>query len=148
MEKEKLKNKLIGFQREIVSLTQSLSEKKRLIEEKEDQYCLELISIIDSFENIFNNLASNETDLDKTSKRVIKSCRAVYRKTSRMLEKKGINKIEFPTNKAQPGLCKIIETQSNTELEEGTIIAIVKNGYQKGKSVLRAAEVITISNRQ
>lgn len=145
--KQKLKNKIIAFQQKIISLTQSQEEKDKQFNALEKQYALELIEIIDAFESIFNNLATKESALDKTSKRVIKSCRSVYRKTLRILEEKEINQMEFLDNQAQVGLCKIIETQSNPELKDGHIIAIVKNGYQQKDRIIRVAEVITVSNK-
>jgi len=156
MKKQQLKDKLIGFQKEIVSLTQKLNKRKRLLEEKELQDTLELISIIDSFENIFNALdtkgnntnSDNQQAINKTSKRVIKSCRAIYRKATRILEDKGINKIEFADKKAQPGLCKIIDTQADLHQQDGSIVEIVKNGYCRDKQIIRTAEVITVLNTE
>ncbi len=153
MKKQQLKDKLIGFQKKIISLTQELNEKERLFEEKQQHNYLELISIVDSFENIFNTLDSKEKtpgdkNPDKTSNRVIKSCRAVYRKTMRILEDKQVKKIEFFDNKAQPGLCRIIETQIDLNKEEGSIVQIVKNGYKKDSRIIRTAEVITIANHK
>ncbi len=147
MKKQQLKNKLIRFQKDILSLTQELNNNKRLLEEKEQQNNLELISLIDSFENIFNSLdASNSNELDKRSKRVIKSCRSIYRKTNRILESKGVNRIEFTDNQAQPGLCKIIETTTDLTKQNGSIVEIIKNGYHKDKQIIRSAEVITTLN--
>lgn len=152
MSKQILKDKLIEFQQKILSLTQIINDKERDCTENERQNTLELIAIIDSFENIFNSLDNKEKNnmdetLNKSSRRAIKSCRAVYRKTMRMLDEKGVIKIEFADNIAQPGLCKIIETQTDLTKEEGTIIEIIKNGYQQGEQIIRAAEVITIANR-
>jgi len=151
MNKQAVKKKLIEFQQKILSLMQIVSDKERECTDHELQNNLDLIAIVDSFENIFNSLdnkAANNAgeELNKSSRRAIKSCRAVYRKTRRLLEEKDIIKIHFEDNIAQPGLCKIIETQTDVTQEEGTIIEIIKNGYQKGEQIIRVAEVITIAN--
>lgn len=156
MKKQQLKIKLINFQKEIVSLTQTINKQQREFEEKEQEHNLELISLIDSFENIFNTLEAkeqacgkneiNEDNLNKTRRKVIKSCHRIYRKISRILDDKGVNKIEFSDNKAQPGLCKILETQTDSGKEDGDIVEIIKDGYKKNNQVIRIAEVTTIAN--
>jgi len=146
MNKQILKNKLIEFQKKILSLKQEAQGKEKACAETEMQNNLDLIALIDSFENIFNHIDNKQDDLNKSSRKAIRSCRAVYRKTQRILEDKDIIVIQFADNRAQPGLCKIIETQSDPEKEGGTIIEIIKNGYQKGEQIIRPAEVITIAN--
>lgn len=156
MKKQQLKIKLINFQKEIVSLTQTINKQQREFEEKEQEHNLELISLIDSFENIFNTLEAkeqacekneiNEDNLHNTRRKVIKSCHRIYRKISRILDDKGVNKIEFSDNKAQPGLCKILETQTDSGKEDGDIVEIIKDGYKKNNQVIRIAEVTTIAN--
>ena len=153
MNKLALNNKLINFQKKILSLTQDVESRERAVIEKELQNNLDLIAIIDSFENIFNSLDSKEKNtreesLNKSSRKAIKSFRAVYRKTTRILEDKGVVVIQFSDNIAQPGLCKIIETRTDPEKEEGSIIEIIKNGYQNGEKIIRPAEVITIANHE
>ena len=153
MKKQLLKNKLIEFQLEIVALRQQLNDKDNLLQKNKRHSSLTLIELIDSFENIFvtldNKLSSeniNEEQVNKTNTRGIKSCRAVLRKIKRNLEDDGINIIELADNIAQPGLCKIVETQRDTHHENGFIIEIVKDGYQRGENVIRPSEVITVSN--
>ena len=60
MNKQILKNKFIEFQQEIISLTQIINDKERDCTENERQNILELIAIIDSFENIFNSLDNSQ----------------------------------------------------------------------------------------
>lgn len=156
MKKQQLKIKLINFQKEIVSLNQSINGQQQTFEKKEQDNYLELIALVDSFENIFNTLEAkeqacekNEIDvqsLNKSRIKVIKSCRRIYHKITRILNDHGVNKIEFPDNTAQPGLCKILDTYSDSCRKEGDIIDIVKNGYKKNDKIIRIAEVTTIAN--
>jgi len=146
MNKQTLKNKFIEFQKKILSLKQDVHSREKACAEAELQNNLDLIALIDSFENIFNHLDNKEDELNKSSRKAIKSCRAVYRKTLRILEDKDIVVIQFADNTAQPGLCKVIATQSDPEKKDGTIVEIIKNGYQKGERIIRPAEVITIAN--
>ena len=141
---ERLKNKLIGYQTEIIELNQTLQAERKISEEQQERLFLELFAVLDACENIFNNMAEKEETLDKSSRRMLKSFRAVYRKLLRLLEEQGVERIEFPDGKGAIGLCKVLETRPVAEREEGEIIAIVRSGYRSKKRILRPAEVITV----
>nr|VFK79394.1 MAG: molecular chaperone GrpE [Candidatus Kentron sp. SD] len=143
-EKRRLFEKLIAFQQRIIALEADLLEEKREASKKEEKMFLELCVVLDSFENIFNAMAEKEETLDKGTRRMLKSFRAVYRKLIRLLEAHGIKQIEFPNGKSEIGLCKIVETRPEAGREAGEIIAIVRNGYQSREQVLRPAELITV----
>jgi len=141
---ERLKNKLIGFQTEIIELNQTLQAERKRGEEQQERLFLELFAVLDAFENIFNSMTEKEETLDKSSQRMFKSFRAVYRKLLRLLEEQGVERIEFPNGKSVIGLCKVLETRPVAEREEGEIIAVVRSGYRSKKRILRPAEVITV----
>nr|VFK54948.1 MAG: molecular chaperone GrpE [Candidatus Kentron sp. TUN]VFK55862.1 MAG: molecular chaperone GrpE [Candidatus Kentron sp. TUN]VFK61895.1 MAG: molecular chaperone GrpE [Candidatus Kentron sp. TUN] len=144
VKKQRLFDKLIEFQQKIIGLEGSLLEEKKNASERENEIFLELCAVLDSFENIFNTIAEKDETLDKGSRRMLKSFRAIYRKLLRLLEAYGVKQIEFPDGKSKVGLCKIIETRPEIGREEGDIIAIIRNGYQSREQVLRPAEVITV----
>ena len=144
MTKERLKNKLIGFQTEIIGLGQAIQAEQKRSEEQQERLLLELFTVLDACENIFNNMAEKEETLDKSSRRMLKSFRAVYRKLLRLLEEQDVEKIEFPDGKSVIGLCRVLETRPVAEREEGEIITVVRSGYRSKKRVLRPAEVITV----
>ena len=108
---------------------------------------LELMLVLDAFENIFKNLEEKETTFEKSMRRGLKSFKGIQRKIIRILEERGVEKIEFPDGKAVIGLCQVVETRAIDGPEEGEIIAIVRNGYRRGDRVLRPAEVITVTHR-
>ncbi len=143
MTKERLKNKLIGFQTEVIELSQALQEERKRGEEQQERLFLELFSVLDAWENIFNNMVEKEDALEKSSRRMLKSFRALYRKLLRLLEDQGVERIEFPDGISVIGLCKVVETRPVAEREEGEIIDIVRSGYRLKKRILRPAEVIT-----
>ena len=59
-----------------------------------------------------------------------------------------IVKMEFPENKARMDYCKIVDTRQEPELDNETIVSVVKNGYvnRQDGTVVRKAEVITVLN--
>ena len=144
MTKARLKDKLIGFQTEIIELSQTLQTERKRGQEQQERLFLELFEVLDACENIFNNMADKEETLDKSSRRMLKSFRAVYRKLLRLLEEQGVQMIEFQDGMCTIGLCKVLETRPDADREEGEIIAVVRNGYRSKQRVLRPAEVITV----
>lgn len=144
MTKARLKDKLIGFQTEIIQLSQTLQTERKRGQEQQEHLFVELFEVLDACENIFNNMADKEETLDKSSRRMLKSFRAVYRKLLRLLEEQGVKMIEFHDGKCAIGLCKVLETRPDADREEGEIIAVVRNGYRSKQRVLRPAEVITV----
>ena len=144
---ERLKNKLIGFQTEIIELNQTLQSERKRSQEQQERLFLELFAVLDACENIFNRMTEKEETLDKSSRHMLKSFRAVYRKLLRLLEEQGVERIEFPNGKSVIGLCKVLETRPVAEREEGEIIAVVRSGYRSKERVLRPAEVITVRSR-
>jgi molecular chaperone GrpE (heat shock protein) len=147
MTKQRLQEKLIDFQRDIISLSQKLQSKKQAFQDSEDNLLLELMLVLDAFENIFKHLEEKEATFEKSVRRSLQSFKGIQRKIIRTLEERGVEKIEFPDGKAVIGLCKVVETRAVDGLEEGEIIAIVCNGYRCADRVLRPAEVITVANR-
>ncbi len=147
MTKQRLQAKLIDFQRNIIHLAQALQSQEQAFQDSEDNLLLDLVLVLDAFENIFTNLEEKEATFDKSVRRALKSFQGIQRKTMRILEERGVEKIGFADGKAVIGLCKVVETRAVEGLEEGEIIAIVRNGYRHRGRVLRPAEVITVANR-
>jgi molecular chaperone GrpE (heat shock protein) len=145
MKKERLRAKLIGFQKKLITLSRELEACEELSQQREDGLFLELVSVLDSFENVFNNLQDKDETFDKSTKRAMKSFRGIYRKLLRVMGESGVERLEFPNGKAEIGLCKVIETASMADAEEGAIISVVRNGYRRRDRILRPAEVITVA---
>jgi molecular chaperone GrpE (heat shock protein) len=139
--KEQLRAKLIGLQTANIGLIAELDACERRTGEKENELFLELVGVLDAFENLVNNL--DPDTLDKSAKRALKSVGAIQRKLTRLLEARGLERLEFPDSRARVGLCKVVETRVTEGAEEGTILAVVRNGYRRGERILRPAEVIT-----
>ncbi len=147
MKKEQLKIKLIDFQKELITLSRTLETQDERTRQQEDGLFLELTGVLDAFENVFNTLQSKEDALDKTARRALKSFRGIHRKLIRLLEEHDVEKLTFPEGKAEVGLCKVIDTESIEDAEDGTIVSVIRSGYRRQERILRPAEVITVANR-
>lgn len=148
MRKALLRNKLIDFQKRLIELTTEVHTRKKRCQEAEEFFILELFGVLDAFENIFANLAEREPSSNKSMQRTMKSFQAIHRKLLRILEEKGATQIKLEDNRAQMGLCQVIETRVTEDQEEGTVLAIIKNGYRYREKVLRPVEVVTVANKK
>lgn len=148
-QKEFLRGKLVEFQLRIAELNHALKEQEDLFRIKEEGLYSGLFEVLDAFEGIEETLQAKEEDLNKTGKRLGKSIRAVHRKLVRFLKANDVVPMEFPDRMADMKLCRIVDTQESRDLENETILSVVKKGYiqQKEAKVLRKAEVITVLNR-
>jgi molecular chaperone GrpE (heat shock protein) len=147
-DKQQLKQKLIRFQQQISELKQAISQKEMQFLERENAMFSDLFEIVDVLDNIDRFVASKQDQMDKTGKKLGKNIGAVHRKLLRQLRSRGIVPIQFSDNKAAMETCKIIETRQKPNLDNETILEIVKTGYIREQDgiVIRKAEVITVLN--
>jgi molecular chaperone GrpE (heat shock protein) len=144
-----LKNKIIEYLHEIVKLKQCLAEKEKQYFENNRELFLNLLEILDAFDNINETIETKKDSFNKTTFSLCRSFESIHKKLIRLLKENKICKIEFSDNKAHIDFCKIIETEERNDLEAETIISIIKNGYfdKKQNTILRKAEVITVINK-
>ncbi len=147
-DKQQLKQKLILFQQQISELKQTLAQKEMQFQEREKALFSDLFEIVDVLDNIDRFVVSKQDQMDKTGKKLGKNIGAVHRKLLRQLRSRGIVPILFPDNKVAIETCKIIETREQPDLDNETILEILKTGYMREQdgTVIRKAEVITVLN--
>jgi len=150
MKKEKafLREKFTAFQLKIAELTHALHEQEDAFQARQRALYLNLFEVLDAFENLDETIQAKEDKLDKTAQRLAKNVRAIHQKLIRLLKVNHITQIEFPDNKARMDYCKVVDTQEAKDMENETILSVVKNGYidKQQDNVLRKAEVITVLN--
>ena len=147
-EKEFLKNKFIEFQLKIAELSHFLTETRDSYENREKDFILELLTIIDAFENLDKIIAAKQDTFDKSAQRLAKNIRTIQRKLRRLLKTRAVVPMHFPDNMARMDYCKIVDTRRAPESNNETILFVLKNGYidERNGTVLRKAEVITVFN--
>ena len=145
-EQNEIENYITTTLREIVSLKNNIDE---LENEKKDQFkklILGIIDVIDSFERAEEGLI--EKQLNKTDEvfKTMQRYKLVLKKLQNLLSIHGVTKLEFPENKLIIGFSKVIDTEPDSNKKNDEIISIVKNGYIKGKELIRDAEIIIVKN--
>lgn len=145
-----LKQTLISFQRTIVQLNQELRSREDNYREKEKNFWLNVMDILDACDRLYEYIEDKKESFDKPALKVAASFNSIRNKTNRFLKSNQIIPITFEQNKASRELCKVIETRPDETLDNETILTILKTGYLDANSntVLRKAEVITVLNHK
>jgi molecular chaperone GrpE (heat shock protein) len=137
----------------IVENLQSINHLKNAIEQKENEkqdllkdLSLKIIDVIDSFENSEEWVTENELNKADEVRRSLSRFKIVHRKLLGLLKEHGITKIEFPDNRLIVGLCEVVETEANSQKKNDEIISVIRNGYIRGKELIRPAQIIVVKN--
>ncbi len=143
-----LREKFVVFQVKIADLTHRLAERENFLEEKEKALYLSLLDILDAFENVDEMIEAKKDKFDKPAFMLSRNIRSIHKKFMHLMKAGHIVPMEFPDNKARMTFCKIIDTRIEPEMENETILAVVKKGYVRKQdgAILRKAEVITVLN--
>ncbi len=141
---------------QVTELTDQLTENqnlRNLVEklkiEKKDQFIyliLGIIEVIDTFESAERSIKEKKLNKDEDSQKIIDRFASVNKRLTKLLQKDGVTKIEFPENRLIIGYCKVIDTEPDLKLPNDTILEVIRNGYIHGKELIREAEVIIVRN--
>lgn len=137
----------------IVENFQSNNHLKNAIEQKENEkhdllkdLSINIIDIIDSFENIEEWIVENEYNEIDEVKRTTSRFKTIHRRLLGLLQNHGITKVEFPDNRLIVGLCEVVETEADSQKKNDEIISVIRNGYIRGKELIRPAQIIVVKN--
>jgi len=138
------------------SITQSFvnnSQLKNLVKlkelEKQDQlrgFAISIIEVLDSFENIENSLIEKGINQQEEVVKTMRRYESIKRKLTLILQKHGISKIEFTENRLILGFCEVLETKPDNSKNNDEIVSIIRNGYIRGKELIRSAQLIIVKN--
>jgi molecular chaperone GrpE (heat shock protein) len=137
----------------IIQNLKSTSILKNEVESKENEkhdliknVSLNIIDIIDSCENIDEWVIDNEYNEVDEARKTNSRYKTIQKKLLALLQTQGISKIEFPDNRLIVGLCEVIETEADRNRKNDEIISIIRNGYIRGKELIRPAQIIVVKN--
>jgi molecular chaperone GrpE (heat shock protein) len=117
--------------------------------EKQDLFkelALGIIDIVDTFERVEESFIEKGLDKQEEASKIINRYKTVQKKVLNLLNKHGITKLEYPENKLIVGFSKIVDTEPDANKKNDEIITVVRNGYIRGKELIREAELIVVRN--
>ncbi|MGI2906479.1 nucleotide exchange factor GrpE [Tolypothrix sp. VBCCA 56010] len=141
-ERDKLLEKLGTLEKQNVSLQQELRlQQTQSVASSEDLF-LELLEVGDALEALLEYLENNDLT-PEFLQRLPRSVGAVHRKFLNILKKRQVFPIELEGTQPDFNLCRVVDREIRTDLEDQTITKIVLGGFRCGEKILRPAEVIT-----
>jgi len=148
-----MKESIRELEQLIIQNLQSNSLLKNEVEQKENEkhdlfkeVSLKIIDVIDSFENSAEWVAENDFDKVEEARKTVSKFKIVHRKLLGLLKSYGVTKIEFPDNRLIVGLCDVVETEADSNRKNDEIISVIRNGYIRGKELIRPAQIIVVKN--
>jgi len=148
-----MKESVTELEQLIVQNLKSTNLLKNEVERKEiekhdllKEISISIIDILDSFERIEESVIQKEYHkIDEVSKTVSRY-RTIQKKLLGLLQKQGVTKIEFTDNRLIVGLCEVVETEADNNRKNDEIISVIRNGYIRGKELIRPAQIIVVKN--
>jgi molecular chaperone GrpE (heat shock protein) len=148
-----MKESVTELEQLIIQNLKSTNLLKNEVEQKENEkhdllkdISLSIIDIIDSCENINEWVLNNQYNQIDEAKKTNSRYKTIQKKLLALLQKYGITKIEFPENRLIVGLCEVVETEVDNNRKNDEIISIIRNGYIRGKELIRPAQIIIVKN--
>jgi molecular chaperone GrpE (heat shock protein) len=138
-----LENHLASNLKTIRNLKNEVEKKEN---EKHDQLkmiAIDVIHILDSIESMEEGYIEKGIGKNEEVFKILERYRA---KLLNLLNKQGIQKLEFSNNKLIVGLCEVVETIADNNKINDEIVTIVRNGYIRGKESIRDAQLIIVKN--
>lgn len=106
-------------------------DKERIIKNANEQMMIDLLPILDDFEAALKNMRECEEK---------KGVEMIFNKLSKVLESKGLKKIDTLNKKFDPYYHEAL-LKENSEMEEGYILEEIQKGYMLNDKVLRHSKV-------
>ncbi len=102
---------------------------------------LDLLPVLDDFERAFKSLDEKS---EKDSNAAKEGLEIIYQKFKKVLDQKGLKKIEIKAgDKFDPEIQEAITQTPAGKKLEGKVVDVIENGYSLNEKVVRFAKVVT-----
>lgn len=126
-------------------LKRQVADKERERQDQLRDFLLGQIELLDAMEQKDANLRERY-EAEPEALKVIVSYGSVQKRLLRQLERYGVTRVTFPEGRLIVGLSKVVETEPDATRPNDSIISIVSQGYMRGNTVLREADLIVVKN--
>lgn len=148
-----MNEQISAIEAEITRLKQDNLKQKNTIEESSldherqiDALVSDVITIIDAFEKAEVKVKEMGLTEDENAQKAIKRMLQPKKMALSVLAKYNVTRIELDGKPMNADTCIVVDTEPDADKEEGTVLSIEKNGYQRGNRLIRRAEVIIVRN--
>ncbi|MEC4805988.1 MAG: nucleotide exchange factor GrpE [Jaaginema sp. PMC 1079.18] len=131
------------LQKERVALQQALREQKTQEIAAKEELFLELLDVFDAVEFLLDYMDQQSELHPQFIKRLPKSLSIVQKKLLGVLDRRQVRPLELQGTKPNFDLCRVVEREVRSDLDDQTITKVVRQGFRHGEKILRPIEVIT-----
>ncbi len=148
-----MNEQITAIEAEITRLKKDNLKQKNAIEESTLEYerqidaiISDLITIIDAYEKAEIKVKELGLTEDENAQKAIKRMLQPKKMAMSVLAKYNVSQIDLDGKQMDADICTVVDTEPDSEKEDGTVLSIEKNGYLRGDRLIRRADVIIVRN--
>lgn len=138
-----MNEQISAIEAEITRLKQDNLKQKNTIEESSldherqiDALVSDVITIIDAFEKAEVKVKEMGLTEDENAQKAIKRMLQPKKMALSVLAKYNVTRIDLDGKPMNADTCIVVDTEPDADKEEGTVLSIEKNGYQRGNRLI------------
>ena len=144
--KKSIEEEITLIKRENLKLKNAMEEMIITNDRKIDEMIGEFIKVIDSFDKSETVVKEKGLDQEEISQKAIKRMLQPKKVATTILDKYDVHKIDILGRPVNEDICTIVETEPDSEKEDGIVVSIEKDGYTLGNRLIRRSEVVVVKN--
>jgi molecular chaperone GrpE (heat shock protein) len=122
-------------------------EQKSLDNDRQiDSLINDIIQIVDAYEKSETKIKEMGLMDDENAQKVIKRMLQPKKVALSILFKYNVAQIDLDGKLMDENTCSVVDTEPDSEKEDGFVLSVEKNGYVRGDRLIRRAEVIVVRN--
>lgn len=148
-----MKDKYSQIETEITEIKKANLQLKNDLEQKSldnerrfDALINDIIQILDAYEKSETKVKEMGLMDDENAQKGIKRMLQPKKVALSILSKYNVAQIDLDGKLMDENVCTVVDTEPDSEKEDGLVLSVEKNGYVKGDRLVRRAEVIVVRN--
>ena len=129
-----------------LQLENDLEQKSLDNERRFDALINDIIQILDAYEKSETKVKEMGLMDDENAQKGIKRMLQPKKVALSILSKYNVAQIDLDGKLMDENVCTIVDTEPDSEKEDGLVLSVEKNGYVRGDRLVRRAEVIVVRN--
>lgn len=148
-----MKDKYSQIETEITEIKKANLKLKNDLEQKSldndrqiDALINDIIQIVDAYEKSVTKVKEMGLMDDENAQKGIKRMLQPKKVALSILSKYNVAQIDLDGKLMDENSCTVVDTEPDSEKEDGFVLSVEKNGYVRGDRLIRRAEVIVVRN--
>lgn len=130
-----------------ISLKQKSREQQEQFSSANEELYLELLEALDTVDSLLVYLNKNPDLSPQFLNRLPRAVSGIKQKLLDILARRQVHPIELDTAKVNFENCRVVDYEVQNDMEEHTVVEIIRSGFSLEEKILRPIEVI-VSKKQ